>query len=138
MSKTYNVLLVDDVADLRLLVKMALEASGHFEVVAEGEDGIEAVELAELHQPDLILLDVSMPRRDGLEALPKLLAASPNSRVIMLSGFEAERLGPTARRLGAVSYLEKGVPPARLVAAADDAVGFGEPQPVSGGRPKRQ
>lgn len=126
MTKRYSVLLVDDVPDLRLLVRMALESSGDFEVVAEGEDGIEAVELAELHQPDLVILDVSMPRQDGLEALPKLLAASPNSKVIILSGFQAERLSPLAHELGAISYLEKGVPPAQLVATAREAVGLDE------------
>lgn len=124
MAARYTVLLVDDVPDLRLLVRMALESSGDFNVVAEGEDGVEAVELAGLHQPDLVLLDVSMPRQDGLETLPKLLAASPNSKVIVLSGFQEERLGRVARDLGAVSYLEKGVPPVQLVAAAKEALGI--------------
>lgn len=124
MSKRFSVMLVDDVPDLRLLVKMALEGSPHFRVVAEAEDGIEAVELAQLHQPDLVLLDVSMPRQDGLETLPKLLAASPDSKVIVLSGFQAERLAAVTLELGAVTYLEKGVPPAELIAAAERAVGI--------------
>lgn len=123
-SRTFSVLLADDVADLRLLVKMALESSPHFQVVAEAEDGVEAVELAELHQPDLVLLDISMPRQDGLESLPKLLAASPNSRVVVLSGFQADRLENVTQELGAVSYLEKGAPPAQLIAVAKAAVGL--------------
>lgn len=123
-SRTFSVLLADDVADLRLLVKMALESSPHFQVVAEAEDGVEAVELAELHQPDLVLLDISMPRQDGLESLPKLLAASPNSRVVVLSGFQADRLEKVTQELGAVSYLEKGAPPAQLIAVAKAAVGL--------------
>lgn len=124
MPGPFDVLLVDDVPDLRLLVKMGLERAPDFRVVAEAEDGIEAVELAELHQPDLVILDISMPRQDGLETLPKLLAASPNSRVIVLSGFQAERLAPLTRELGAVAYLEKGVSPQELVAAARSAVGL--------------
>ena len=124
MTKVYRVMLVDDVADLRLLVKMALESSPNFEVVAEAEDGLQAVELGEAHQPDLVLLDVSMPRQDGLETLPKLLAAAPNTKVIVLSGFQAERLEAATKELGAVSYLEKGVAPEELVAAAEEALGI--------------
>lgn len=124
MSGPFDVLLVDDVPDLRLLVKMGLERVPEFRVVAEAEDGVEAVELAELHQPDLVILDISMPRQDGLETLPKLLAASPNSRVIVLSGFQAERLAPLTEELGAVAYLEKGVSPRELVSAARSAVGL--------------
>lgn len=122
--KVFTVLLADDVADLRLLVKMALESSSRFRVVAEAEDGIEAVELAGVHQPDLVLLDISMPRQDGLEALPKLLAVSPESRIVVFSGFQADRLADLTRELGAVSYLEKGAPPAELIAAAKAAVGL--------------
>lgn len=125
-TQTYRVLLADDVPDLRLLVRMALESSGRFKVVAEAEDGIQAVELAGLHKPHLVILDVSMPRQDGLESLPKILAVSPDSKVIVLSGFEAERLASAAREMGAISYLEKGLPPAQLVAAAEEAVGIAD------------
>lgn len=124
MAERFRVMLVDDVADLRLLVRMALESSPYFEVVAEAEDGIEAVELALRHQPDLVLLDISMPRQDGLETLPKLIAGSPNTKVIVLSGFQAERLEVATRELGAVSYLEKGVPPEELIAAAKRVLGI--------------
>ena len=123
-TKAFAVLLADDVPDLRLLVRMALESVDHFRVVAEAEDGVQAVELAALHKPDLVILDVSMPRQDGLSSLPKILEASPESKVIILSGFEAERLASMAHDLGAVSYLEKGVPPAQLLAAAEEAVGL--------------
>lgn len=120
----YSVLVADDVPDLRFLVKMALERSGSFTVVAEAGDGVEAVEMAAEHEPDLVILDISMPRQDGLESLPKILEASPNSKVVILSGFQADRLEKAARELGAVAYLEKGVSPADLVAAAKQAVGL--------------
>jgi DNA-binding NarL/FixJ family response regulator len=122
LSRTYGVLLADDVPDLRFLVRMALEDSGTFTVIAEAEDGVQAVELAGRHKPDLVILDLSMPRQDGLESLPKILATSPRSKVIVLSGFQAERLDPMVRAMGAVSYLEKGLPPAELVAAAKRAM----------------
>lgn len=62
-----------------------------------------------------MLLDVSMPVMDGMEALPLILEASPKTKVVVLSGFEAERLGPNALELGAAAYLEKGISPANLV-----------------------
>ena len=111
----YRTLLADDVYDLRFMVRLALERSGKFEVVAEAENGREAVELARAHKPDLVLLDISMPVLDGLEALPQILEACGSCKVVMLSGFEASRLGTTALELGASGYLEKGVPPVKLV-----------------------
>lgn len=111
----YRTVLADDVFDLRFMVKLALERSGRFQVVGEAENGDEAVKLAEKHQPDLVLLDVSMPVKDGLEALPDIRTVSPNAKVVMLSGFEASRLASTAIESGASAYLEKGIPPGQLV-----------------------
>jgi DNA-binding NarL/FixJ family response regulator len=107
--------LADDVFDLRFMVKLALERSGRFVVVAEAENGDEAVKMAEQHQPDLVLLDVSMPVKDGLQALPDIRAVSPDAKVVMLSGFEASRLAAAALESGAAAYLEKGIPPGELV-----------------------
>ena len=112
---TVRTLLVDDVPELRVLLRASLEDSGSFAVVGEAENGVEAVEYAERHKPDLVLLDVSMPCRDGMEALPQILEVSPGSRVVMLSSVEAERLRPTALERGASAYLEKGIDPERLV-----------------------
>ena len=111
----YRTLLADDVFDLRFMVKLALERSGKFQIVAEAENGAEAIDLTRTHKPDLVLLDISMPVLDGLEALPQVLEAHSECKVVILSGFEAARLGPTALELGASGYLEKGVPPAQLV-----------------------
>ncbi len=111
----FRTVLADDVFDLRFMVKLALERSGRFEIVAEAENGDEAVQLAKEHQPDLVLLDVSMPVKDGLEALPDIKTVSPKAKVVMLSGFEASRLASTALKSGASAYLEKGIPPGELV-----------------------
>jgi DNA-binding NarL/FixJ family response regulator len=116
-------LLADDVFDLRFMVRMALERSGEFEVVAEAENGKEAIELAREHQPDLVLLDVSMPVLDGLEALPDIIDACRDAKIVMLSGFESSRLGPTAMELGATGYLEKGISPRALVDRLRELVG---------------
>lgn len=114
---TFTVVIVDDVATLRTLVRLVLERSGRFHVVAEGANGHEAVELAARHRPDLVLLDISMPERDGLEALPDVLAAAPDAKVVILSGFEPKAMQHPAASLGAHAYLEKGIEPDELVAA---------------------
>jgi DNA-binding NarL/FixJ family response regulator len=111
----YRTLLADDVFDLRFMVRLALERSGKFEIVAEAENGQEAIDLTRAHKPDLVLLDISMPVLDGLEALPQVLDACSECKVVMLSGFEASRLGATAMELGAAAYVEKGVPPQQLI-----------------------
>jgi PAS domain S-box-containing protein len=102
-----TVVLVDDVPEVRALVKTRLRLSGRFDVVAEGSDGVEAVALARTHRPALLLLDVSMPRLDGLGALPQVLEASPGTRVVMYSGFDEQGLAHRAVELGAVGFLEK-------------------------------
>ena len=111
----YTALLVDDVRELRALLRLSLELSGRFHVVGEAEDGIEAVECAEKHRPDLVVLDISMPRRDGIEALPLLRDASPKSTVVVLSALEERKLGRVALERGASAYIEKSVDPDAIV-----------------------
>lgn len=106
-QERHTIALVDDAPDVRMLVRTHLRLTGHFEIVGEGGTGAEAVALAEAHQPDLLLLDVSMPDMDGLTALPQILATSPGTRVVMLSGFEEQALVQHARELGAVEFLNK-------------------------------
>jgi DNA-binding NarL/FixJ family response regulator len=123
-SRTFRILVVDDVADLRALIKAALEASPHLRVEAEAENGVQAVELAARHKPDLVLLDLAMPVQDGLMSLPQILAASPESKVIVLSAFDRARFEPLALHLGAVGYLEKGGRPDEIVSVAEAALGL--------------
>lgn len=113
--RRFSVIVVDDVADVRDVVRRVLEESGAFEVVAEAGDGAQAVGLVAHHQPDLVLLDISMPV-GGLEVLPRIRATAPRTKVIVLSSYPVEAMAPAALAGGAVGYLEKGLPPARLVA----------------------
>lgn len=112
---TFRVLLVDDMVELRAMIRLTLERSGRFAVIGEAGDGQVAIELATEHQPDVVLLDVSMPVMDGLEALPHLRAVAPSAHVVMLSGFSETRLGADAAAGGATAYLEKGLTPQALV-----------------------
>ena len=105
-----SIVIVDDAAEVRLLLRTRLRVSGRLAVVGEGADGAEAVVLAARHQPALMLLDVSMPGTDGLTALPKVLEASPDTRVVLYSGFEEQGLLEKARGLGASAFLKKSAP----------------------------
>ena len=104
-----RVLLCDDVPAFRALVRYSLEDEEGIEVVAEAGDGAEGVRRASELQPDVVLLDLSMPECDGLEAIPAMLAASPHSAIVALSGFTADRMAKPVLASGAVAYLEKGV-----------------------------
>ncbi len=118
-----TIVIVDDADDVRALVRIQLRRSGRLNVVAEGADGAEAVELAAKHQPDLLLLDISMPVLDGLAALPQIRAVAPNTRVVMFTGFDERGLADRARDLGAIALLEKSVALRRLADELIDLLG---------------
>jgi len=105
-----GVLLVEDDRSLRTMLRMTLEAHGGFEIVAEAADGRQAIALARYFQPDVVLLDLAMPRLGGLEALPLLLAVAPRTQVIVLSGMESRDVEMDAIEHGAVGYLQKNDP----------------------------
>jgi PAS domain S-box-containing protein len=119
-----SVVLVDDSSEVRALVRRRLHSAG-FDVVAEGGDGDEAILLAHRHEPDLLLLDTSMPRVDGIEALPAILALSPETKVVMFTGFEERGLAARARELGAADFVEKSLRlddlPTRLMRTLDES-----------------
>lgn len=121
-APTYSVVVADDVPELRRLLRQVLQWSERFTIVGEAADGRQAVDLAGEHKPDLMLLDISMPIMDGMEALPLIKEASPRTKVVVLSGFEAERLAESALEIGASAYIEKGVPPSLLVSELLDVV----------------
>jgi PAS domain S-box-containing protein len=106
----FDVVLVDDAEDVRAVVSRQLRLSGRFDVVGVGGTGAEAISLAGRHRPAVMVLDASMPDMDGLEALPGVLEASPDTKVVMLSGFTGPALETAARALGAVDFVEKAVP----------------------------
>lgn len=107
---TVSVFLCDDVPELRALMREALKQGGAIRVVGEAGDGAAGIEGVAQLQPDVTVLDLSMPDMDGLEALPGISAAAPNTQVVVFSGFRADRMEPLALALGAVRYVEKGAP----------------------------
>ena len=111
-----SVVLADDTPDIRLLLRLALERTGDFEVVGEAKDGREAVALAGDLQPDAFVLDLAMPKMDGLQALPAIRERAPDTKVLVLSGFQASHMRSEARRKGADAYLEKGTATGEIIA----------------------
>lgn len=103
-----RVLLIDDTSAYRMLLRLVLEGGG-FEVVGEAADGTTGIELAHELQPDLVLLDLSMPVMDGFEALPLLLEAAPNARILVLTGYTQDVVGGRVVEMGAHGIVEKGI-----------------------------
>jgi DNA-binding NarL/FixJ family response regulator len=107
MSRRLRVLIVDDTAIVRAVVRRTLENDERFEVVGEAPNGRVAIEQSEACDPDLVLLDLAMPEMDGLEALPHILVAAPAAKVIVLSAFTPDQMAQQAIATGACAYLEK-------------------------------
>ena len=87
---TIRVLLVDDVVEVRRLVRLALRVRGSFEVVAEAGDGAEAVRLVAASRPDIVVLDLGLPDLAGREVLSRIRTASPGSKVVVFSGLDPQ------------------------------------------------
>lgn len=122
-SRLTRVLVADDTAGMRALIREFLSPQNGFVVVGEAATGKEAIELAEVLRPDLIILDLSMPEMDGMRAIPEIRHQVPGAGILVLSGYG----GPMVQRAldaGAHAYIEKGagfeelVPRARAVADA--------------------
>lgn len=105
-----SVLIADDVADVRLFLQTLLTLDGYFEVVDEAADGAEALRKCREVRPDVVLLDMNMPGRNGLDVLPEIRAALPAAVIAVFSGFKERTLGERTLQAGADAYLEKGTP----------------------------
>ncbi|TKR27356.1 response regulator transcription factor [Cellulomonas hominis] len=122
-----TVLLADDHALVRMGFRLLLESAGDLEVVGEAGDGRAAVEQAATLRPHVVLMDVRMPRTDGIEATREIVAADPEVRVLALTTFDLDEYAFAALQAGASGFLVKDAAPTELVAAvrtvaAGDAV----------------
>ncbi|CAM3401387.1 response regulator [Streptomyces albus] len=111
-----RVLLADDEAMIRAGVRAILASAADIEVVAEAADGHEAVETAQRHRPDVCLLDIRMPRLDGLRAAAELRRTCPDSAVMMLTTFSEDEYIATALGSGAAGFVLKSGDPMELLA----------------------
>ena len=124
-----SVLLADDQALVRAGFRALLNAEPDIQVVAEAADGLEAVKLAQQHQPDVVLMDIRMPGVDGLEATKRIVAdpALAGTKVVILTTFELDEYVFEALRTGASGFLVKDTEPVELLrgvraVAAGDAL----------------
>jgi DNA-binding NarL/FixJ family response regulator len=114
-----RVLLVDDDPLVRSGLRMMLAGAESLEVVAEAGDGREVLGAVDLHRPDVVLMDIRMPRLDGIAAT-RLLAAQPDSpAVLVLTTFDADDLVLRALQAGAAGFLLKDTPPTEIVRAIE-------------------
>ena len=102
-----RILLVDDHQVVRAGVRTLLETESDIRVVGEAADGLEAVRAAQAENPDVVLLDLEMPRLDEVEAIPKILEASPGSKILVLTSFATDEKVFPAIQAGALGYLLK-------------------------------
>jgi two-component system chemotaxis response regulator CheY len=111
-----DVLIVDDLTFIKMVLRDLVEKAG-FRVVGEASDGEEALRMYADKRPDIVLLDITMPKMDGLTALKKLLALDPSARVIMCSALGQQRLILEAIQLGAKDFIVKPFRPERVIGA---------------------
>lgn len=119
-----RLLVVDDVPLFRAGLTAALNAAG-YDVIGEAADGEQAVAIAEIEQPDIVLLDILMPGMSGIEVLAKIRAVSPSSKVLLLTGSESEEDLVSAIRGGARGYILKDMPFEELVVVIDNLAAGG-------------
>ncbi|HYF74163.1 MAG TPA: response regulator [Nocardioides sp.] len=116
-----RVVVIDDTPDIRALLRIALERAAYV-VVGEAGDGRAGIEVVREQQPDLVLLDLSMPVLDGLEALPTIRDLLPTGTIVVLSGFGPTTMADRAVARGADGYLQKGAPLRTIIERLDEFV----------------
>src|SRR5690625_3506006 len=117
MEEVINIVLIDDHKLFREGIKKILDFEQEFRIVAEGDDGSEALELVKQHQPDIVLMDINMPEMNGVEATTKLIDEFPDVQVIILSIHDDESYVSHALKTGARGYLLKEMDSDSLIEA---------------------
>ena len=112
---TSRVVIADDNDGIRVLLRVLIEVDDRLRLVGEATDGRQALELVEAEQPDVLLLDLSMPGLDGLHVLTELRQRAPTPRVLVYSGFSGPEIREAALRAGADDFLLKGAEPNEIV-----------------------
>jgi two-component system, NarL family, invasion response regulator UvrY len=125
MKKKIEILLVDDHAVVRAGLRRILEGAGDMSVKGEASRGEEAVEMIEQKRYDVVVLDLDMPGRGGMDALKEMRRRQPELAVLILSMYPEDQYGPRALRVGASGYVMKERPPEEMVLAVRKVAGGG-------------
>lgn len=123
MSGPVNVMLVDDHAVVRMGFKMLLESASDIKVIAEAENGENAVKLYVEHHPDVVVMDITMPGIGGLEAIERIMAKDNNARILVLSAHEDSVHPKRVLNAGAMGYLTKRSAAEELIKAIRTVAG---------------
>ena len=116
-----NILICDDAAFMRMMIKDILTKNG-YNVVGEAENGLKAVEKYQETKPDLVLMDITMPEMDGIQALKKIKQADPNASVVMCSAMGQQAMVIESIQSGARDFIVKPSQPDRVLEAVKKAV----------------
>ena len=117
-----KILLVDDAAFMRMMVKNTLKENGYTDTY-EASDGAEAVTKYAEIKPDLVIMDITMPNKDGLEALKEIRASDPNASVVMCSAMGQEAMVIEAIKSGAKDFIVKPFKPERIIKTVSSILG---------------
>jgi two-component system chemotaxis response regulator CheY len=117
----FRVLLADDLYFMRMVQKEVLEAKG-YQIVGEASTGTEAVSLYEELKPDIVVLDITMPEMNGLEAMKRIFQIDPNARIIICSAIGQQNLIVDAINSGIKDFIVKPFKPERLLSAIKKAL----------------
>lgn len=117
-----KILTVDDAAFMRRIIKTTLRRAGYTEIY-EAVDGVQAIEKYNLIRPDLVLLDITMPNMNGLNALKAIRAADPNANVVMCTAMGQENMVIEAIRSGARDFIVKPFKPDRILGVVASVIG---------------
>ncbi|NLY10288.1 MAG: response regulator [Firmicutes bacterium] len=119
---SYRVLITDDTAFMRMNLRKVVEKSG-FEVVGEAADGEEAIEQYKRLRPDLVTMDITMPKMDGITAIKEIVKFDPDARIIVCSAMGQKPMVIEAINAGAKDFLVKPFDPDRVIEALKKAAG---------------
>ncbi|HHH83528.1 MAG TPA: response regulator [Chloroflexi bacterium] len=115
-----KILVVDDAEFLRVRISKLLTENGH--EVIQAENGAKAIEMYQSEAPDIVLMDITMPEMDGLEALKQITSSDPAARIVMLTALGQESVVMDAIKAGAKDFVVKPFEPDRVLAALDKAL----------------
>jgi two-component system chemotaxis response regulator CheY len=120
-----RILVADDASFMRQIIREILESEGH-EIVAEASDGVQAVEAWKKHQPDLVTMDIVMPRRSGIDAVRAIMAIDASARIVMCSALGQETLVTEALQAGAADFIVKPFKPDAVLATLRNVLEKGD------------
>lgn len=122
MSMDKKIMIVDDAAFMRMMIKNSLTSNGYTNLV-EAQDGKAAVEAYQTEKPDLVIMDITMPNLDGIQALQAIKALDSGAKVVMCSAMGQESMVVDAIRFGALDFIVKPFKPDRILQTVAKVLG---------------